>query len=212
MDGYYYLITGAALGASGGLAAGPLTALVISQTVRFGFREGAKVAFAPVLTDGPLLLIGALTVQTIGAFEPVMAALSLVGALFLTWLALDCAHSQPPSMKPVDTIAPNSTFKAILTNLLNPHPYLFWFFAGGPLVAEAASVTMYAVAAFLCGFFGLLVGSKLAIAILTARLDGFFAGRGYLWTMRILGFSIAICAGLFLAETLRYLVTIFQTV
>jgi len=49
----------ASLGLAGGLAPGPLTALVITRALRYGPRAGAVVALAPVLTDGPLLIGGA---------------------------------------------------------------------------------------------------------------------------------------------------------
>ena len=84
-----YVTTGAALGTPGGLAAGPLTALVISQTLRFGLKEGLAVAWAPVLTDGPLLIAGAVLVNSLQNFGGIMGAISSAGALFLLWLAWD---------------------------------------------------------------------------------------------------------------------------
>ena len=43
------LLTAAAVyGLSAGFSPGPLLALVIAQTIRFGFREGARAAMAPL--------------------------------------------------------------------------------------------------------------------------------------------------------------------
>ena len=57
---YYFMTSGIVLGLSGGLSPGPLTALVISQTLRFGARGGMLVALAPILTDAPLVIAAGL--------------------------------------------------------------------------------------------------------------------------------------------------------
>lgn len=51
------LITGLVLGLSAGVSPGPLTVLVISQTLTHGPREGYKVAFAPLITDAPIIAL-----------------------------------------------------------------------------------------------------------------------------------------------------------
>ena len=42
-----FLAVGVTFGLAGGLAPGPITALVIGQTLRYGRSEGVKVALAP---------------------------------------------------------------------------------------------------------------------------------------------------------------------
>ena len=64
----YFMTSGILLGLSGGLSPGPLTALVISQTLRFGAREGMLVALAPILTDGPLVLAAGFLVSVAAAW------------------------------------------------------------------------------------------------------------------------------------------------
>lgn len=48
-----FLFLGIALGLSAGLSPGPLQAIVISETLLKGKKEGIKVALAPLLTDLP---------------------------------------------------------------------------------------------------------------------------------------------------------------
>ena len=50
---------GLVYGLSAGFSPGPLMALVISQTLKHGIREGAKVAVAPLITDLPIILLAA---------------------------------------------------------------------------------------------------------------------------------------------------------
>ena len=43
--------------------------------------------------------------------------------------------------------------RGILTNLLNPHPYLFWFGVGAPLMAKASAISFAAPVAFISSFY-----------------------------------------------------------
>ena len=54
MDSIYALfLSGLALGTSSGLSPGPLLTLTIAQSMRYGYREGIKIAAAPIITDLP---------------------------------------------------------------------------------------------------------------------------------------------------------------
>ncbi|OGT32916.1 MAG: hypothetical protein A2W28_01290 [Gammaproteobacteria bacterium RBG_16_51_14] len=53
----YFLVTGAVLGISAGLAPGPLLALVVTETLKHGIRTGVRVALVPVCTDLPIIFL-----------------------------------------------------------------------------------------------------------------------------------------------------------
>ena len=53
-----------------------------------------------------------------------------------------------------------------MTNLLSPHPWLFWLTVGAAILAKAIAQNWLVAAAFLFGFYLLLVGSKVLIALL----------------------------------------------
>jgi len=84
-----FALQGVVFGLAGGLAPGPLTALVIGQTLRFGPREGIKVAFAPMVTDGPMMALAFLATGLLAGATTGLGVISLVGAAFLAWLAWD---------------------------------------------------------------------------------------------------------------------------
>jgi len=100
---------------------------------------------------------------------------------------------------------PGSWFKGILTNLLSPHPWLFWLTVGAALLAKALRQSGLAAAAFLAGFYLLLVGSKVAVALLAARWRNLLAGRTYRWVMRGLGAVLALFSLLLFREGLKHL-------
>lgn len=204
MDPFFAAMTGGALGLAGGLAPGPLTALVVSQTLRHGAREGAKVSLAPVITDGPLLLLSAFAAAWLSASNTAFAIIGLVGSGFLVWLGRDALRAEPINLDTLE--APSGgVWKAVLTNLLNPHPYLFWGTVGGPLVAEAAQHSGLAVAGFLLGFFAALCGTKLGLALLTDVARPALSSQGYVWIMRALGVVMWIFAARFLWDALSRL-------
>jgi len=180
------LLTGAGLGLAGGAAPGPLTALVLTRTLRYGTAEGARVALAPVITDGPLLLGSALLADRLSDSDVPFAIIGLAGAAFLVALGLESLRASPLDL---DAIEPprGGVWRAVLTNLLNPHPYIFWVAVGGPLVAEAAHHSAGSVAAFLAGFFGALCGAKVAMAVLAGRARPWLTGQAYVWLLRALG-------------------------
>jgi len=183
-----FLATGAVLGLGAGLSPGPLTALVCTETLRHGAPAGLRVSITPMLTDSPLLLISAVLAARLPPLAE--AGIALAGAAFLAYLAWDTART---AGIPLDPDAPEGSLrKAVLTNLLNPHPYVFWASVGGPLVAEAWSVG--AVPHFLVGFFFCIVGSKAAMALLIGRYRGLLAGVAYRRTMQLLAVGLALLA------------------
>ena len=213
---------GLLLGLSAGLAPGPLLALVITQTMRGGARAGVIVAVAPLLTDVPIVGICLVLVGVIAGTGSAAAlgAISLVGGLFVAWLAFDTWRAEAPEATAVAAEAPEATavaaepegsaapgvtplpdvtrgalLKGAIVNAANPHPWLFWIAIGAPtLLAAWAGVGPLAGAGFLAGFYSMLVGSKVALALIVGRARGRIGGRGYRWTMRVLAILLAVFA------------------
>lgn len=181
------------MGVSAGVSPGPLFALVVSQAVRHGSREGMKVAVVPLLTDLPIILATVFLMDRVGDWKPGLGVLSLAGSLFLFRLAYDSFRQAPPDASPC-AAAPDSLRKGILANILNPHPYLFWATVGTPMLLKGWGEGGGSAAAFLAGFFGCLVGSKLVLATIADRSRGRIGGRGYLLLMRVLGVLLALFA------------------
>ena len=188
----YFITSGVLLGLSGGLSPGPLTALVISQTLRFGAREGMLVALAPILTDAPLVIAAGLLVSAVAGMNAILGVLSVLGALVVGYLAWDAYNAQIPSVE--NAGEPRSIMKSIAVNLVNPHPYVFWFMVGGPLVASALEKGGTHLVSFLVGFFGCLVGAKLALALVTEHFREWLLGPPYRMVMRGLALALLVFA------------------
>jgi threonine/homoserine/homoserine lactone efflux protein len=198
------LASGAFLGLSCGLAPGPLLALVLAQTLRHGPREGCKIALTPLVTDAPIIAVALGVAARLAQLRPWLGIVSIAGGVFVLYLAWD-------SFRPAGVNAalrserPWSWRKGILTNLLSPHPWLFWLTVGAAILAKATAQSQLAAAAFLFGFYALLVGSKVLVALLAGRSRDLLAGRPYRVVMRALGVLLGGFALLLFREGLRIL-------
>jgi len=156
-----YLTIGVLLGTTAGISPGPMLTLVISQSLRFGIREGIKIAFAPLLSDLPIVVISWIILSRVTGFDQLLGLISLAGGVFLIMLAVEGWRAE------IDTTvtslaAPRSLTRGLLANILNPHPWLFWLTVGAPTLISAGSPLNST--AYVTGFYLCLIGSKLIIA------------------------------------------------
>jgi threonine/homoserine/homoserine lactone efflux protein len=183
------------LGLSGGLLPGPLLTAVLTQTLRHGATEGIKTAFAPLLTDGPIILLLVLFLGRVAHLRPLVAAIGLLGAMYLLMMARESWTSRPPDPSVV-TSAPRSLVRGALVNFTNPNVYIFWLTVGVPTLTKAWAATPFAAMTFIVVFFACLIGSKIAIVLVVARSRERLAGRWYGVSMRVLAVMLVVYAAL----------------
>lgn len=189
----HFLTMGLVLGLSAGLAPGPLLTLVISETLRRDVAAGIRVALAPLISDLPIILLSVGLLASLSDFEPVLGIISLVGGCVVFSMGIDGLRTAGVTVE-TESRVKNPLAKGVMVNILSPHPYLFWISVGGPTVQKASDIHLTAVAAFIAGFYLLLVGSKLVLAILVGRSRSILQGRAYVWTMRGLGLALCLLA------------------
>ncbi len=200
----HFLTIGMVLGLSAGFAPGPLLMLVISETLRHGTRAGITVALAPVITDLPIILVTLVLLMKLAGYQAVLGIISLTGSLFVLYTAYATIRIQAVELVlPEDQ--PRSLAKGVLTNLLSPHPYLFWISVGAPLLYKSLSIGLSAFCSFLAGFYLSLVGAKILLAISIGRSRQLLRGRLYLYTMRLLGLLLALFAIMLFKDGLQLL-------
>jgi threonine/homoserine/homoserine lactone efflux protein len=197
-------LSGLLLGLAAGVAPGPLLTLVVSQTLRFGTTEGLKVALAPLLTDLPIVLVSVLLLSRLLDSGTVFGIISLTGALYLGFLALEALRTQPVETDFSDA-NPKSWRRGALVNFLNPHPYLFWMTVGGPLILKGMQKDPISPLLFVIGFYILLIGSKLFLAGVIGRYRGFLSSRAYVSVVRVLGLVLAGLGLFLLRDAYRFL-------
>ena len=179
-------LQGAALGFSAAATPGSLQTLLISETLLGGFRRGARITLAPLITDAPIIVAVVLILNQVPPM--VLRALSVAGGLFVLYLAWGFLKQWrkgaqvAASIEGAQPIGWKGLWRAAIVNWLNPNPYIFWTLVGGPTLIAALNQSLAYGAAFLVGMYGVFIGSMLIIAAVFhfARNLGLRVVRGLL--------------------------------
>ncbi len=199
-----FLGMGFVLGFYAGIAPGPLLTLTISETLRYDVKSGARVALAPVVTDAPIIALAVFVLSKLPAFHTVLGVMSLVGGLFVLYLGCGSIRTRQVELD-IEKAGSRSLAKGVVVNALNPHPYLFWFSVGAPIILKALDQHRLAPAAFVGSFYLLLLGSKMVLVVLVGRFKSFLSGKIYIYTMRLLGVVLWALALVLFRDGLRLL-------
>lgn len=187
----YFLISGTVLGLSAGFAPGPLLTLVILETLRHDSRAGIKVAFAPIITDLPIIILTLFVLSKLSSFHNILGIISIVGGFFILSISYECLRSKRIEFS-ITEAKPESLKKGILANVLSPHPYLFWFSVGAPTIIKAMNISSALI--FVLSFYVSLVGSKIFIAVFIGKSKSFLSNKAYIYIMRFLGSALIVLA------------------
>ena len=199
-----FLVIGIILGLPAGLTPGPLLALVISETLRHDTKSGIEVALAPLLTDLPIILLTFYILTKLSNFNTVLGVISLTGGFVVLFMGWEGLRSKGIEVN-TQIDPPASLTKGMLANVLNPHPFLFWLSVGAPIMNRAIEVSVIALAAFIFGFYVMLVGSKVLLAILVGKSKSFLNGRLYVYTLRFFGMVLCLFSLFLFREGLKLL-------
>jgi threonine/homoserine/homoserine lactone efflux protein len=138
----------------------------------------------------PIILLALGLATRLSAFQAWLGILSCGGGVYVLYLAFESLRARPPGPQTADA-APCSWRKGVLTNLLNPSPWLFWITVGAPTLTKALGESPAAAAAFITGFYLLLVGSKVLLAVVAGRSRSLLSGAAYRRTLQVLGLLLA---------------------
>jgi len=186
-----FLSAGTLLGLAAGFAPGPLLVLVISETLKHNIKAGIKVSIAPLVTDVPIILLSLLILNRLADFRPVLAWISIFGGLFILYLSYESLKTRGVELN-LSSVSASSFRKGVITNALNPHPYIFYMTVGAPIIFRAINQNFLAALAFVGTFLLFLVGCKVLLAMVVERSRAFLKGQIYLWVMRTLGVLLLI--------------------
>ena len=183
-------LAGITLGIVEGVKPGPLLTTVIKETLTNGFKGGMRAASAPIFTDGPLILFSIYLASWIANQPLVFCGISIVGAIFLSRMGIECFNPQIPDIDSTDIDLSKSLKKGILTNLLNPNAYIFWLLIGGPLMATAADTEPVAPFAYAISFILSIVIVKILLAYFISKAQVNLSSERYLLALKICGIAM----------------------
>jgi len=164
-----YFAIGLPLGLSAAGQPGPFQAYLLSQSIKKGWLATLPAALAPLLSDGPIIVLMVLILTRFPAW--LLSAIKIGGGLFLLYLAWGAYRTfrtydfEAQAESGVD-VAERSVLKAALLNLLNPNPYLYWGGIGGPFLIEGWRQSPGRGVGFLLGFYTTMLGGSAALIVL----------------------------------------------
>ncbi len=186
-----YLILGSAYAFAAAVQPGQFQAYLISQAITHGWRRALPAAFAPLLSDAPIVCLTVLVLTRVPT--TLVHVLQLAGGVFLLYLAVG-AFQSCRKFSPELTLPPASMrrtlVKAALVNLLNPNPYLAWALIMGPLLLRAWREAPARGVALLAAFYGTMVLSCAAIMVLFAMARS-LGPRVARWLVAVSGVALA---------------------
>jgi threonine/homoserine/homoserine lactone efflux protein len=159
-----HLLHGAAFGIAAAATPGPFQTYLISETLAGGWRRGGPVAFAPLISDLPIILLALLLLDQVPA--RFLRGINLAGGLFSLYLAWGLWKQWRASAGKEHICherAGSGLCRGALMNLLGPGPYLFWTLVVGPILLSALQESLLHGGAFVLGFYGIFVGGLLAL-------------------------------------------------
>lgn len=178
-----FLLPGAIIGLAAGLSPGPLLTLVISETLMYSRSNGIQVALAPLISDIPILLVTYFLFDQLRDMSTILGAITMLGGIFLAYLGYVNLRVNESKFQ-ANGGSSHSLRKAMIVNLLSPHPYIFWFSVGGSYMVKG---DLMDCGSFLAGFYLLLVGSKVTVALVTHKGKSILQSRYFVFLIRGLG-------------------------
>lgn len=201
---FTFLIMGALFGLTAGISPGPLLTLVITETLKHNKTEGIKIAIAPLITDLPIIIVTTFIFSKLSQFNIILSLISFLGGIFFAYLGYETIKTKGLDFE-VQKLKSESFKKGITANILNPHPYVFWFTVGIPTAFKAYETSLITVVLYFLLFYILLIGSKIGIALLVEKSKTLLENKAYRLTMQILGVTLLMFAVFFFYEGIKIL-------
>jgi len=163
-----YLVQGIAYGFAAAVQPGPFLTYLISLTLRSGWRRALPAVFAPLISDVPIITLVLFVLSHVPAWW--VQVLRIAGGGFLLYLALNALRAwrdyDPQAIQ--SPRAANNLLRAVLVNLLNPNPYIYWGLVMGPLLLTGWREAPANGVVFLLVFYLTMISGMAGIMLLFA--------------------------------------------
>lgn len=165
---WLYLIQGIGFGFAAASQPGPFQTYLISQSLMRGWQRTLPSALAPLLSDGPIILLCVLVISQVPDWF--QRVLYIVGGLFILYLAFGAFRSwrdfDANTAQPEPTV--DGLPKAVVMNMLSPGPYIFWTLVTGPILVAGWRETPLNGVGFLAGFYLAMISTLVGIVLVFA--------------------------------------------
>jgi threonine/homoserine/homoserine lactone efflux protein len=164
-----YVLQGFLFGFAAAVQPGPLQAYIVLQTVKNGWRRTIVFAIVPILSDLPIIVLVVFVLAAIPAIWVV--GLRLVGGVFMIYLAANAVCSAGSMADVADEGGQSrrrGLLQAVMINLLNPNPYLYWGLVTGPILLTGWRESPWNGIGLIAGFYATLIFFNAMIILLVS--------------------------------------------
>ena len=163
-----YILQGLTLGFAAGAQPGPFQTYLITQTLTNGWRKTLIAAFAPLVSDGPIIILAIFVLKQMP--ESLQRLLYIAGGVFILFLA----YSSFQQWRNFDENAAEESkeqniWKAAMMNFLSPNPYIFWSLVTGPILLQGLSEAPKNGIGFMLAFYGAMISLNVALIVILGQ-------------------------------------------
>jgi threonine/homoserine/homoserine lactone efflux protein len=153
-----YLIQGIGYGFAAAVQPGPFQTYLISQTLSNGWRQTLPAALAPLISDGPIIILTLVVLSHVPVWF--QRFLYIGGGLFILYLAyralLACRKFDEAGIV-THSASRQSAVRAAMMNALSPGPYIYWSLVTGPILLAGWRQAPLNGVGFLVSFYATIV-------------------------------------------------------
>lgn len=189
---WIYLTQGLAMGLYAALQPGPFQTYILSETLQRGWRKSLPMAFAPLVSDLPPVLVTLLVLSRMP--QGVLDGLRIAGGLLMLYLARGAykAFMEEKEESAANKATPaKSLLSAAAINILSPSVYLFWSTIGAPIVLEGWQISPMHGLSFVIGMYTVFIPALATLIILFAQ-TGRLPNKAQKW----IGYGLALLLAL----------------
>lgn len=169
-----FFLQGLTLGFAAGAQPGPFQTYLISQTLSQGWRRVWIAAFAPLVSDGPIVALVLLALSQVPDwFQRVLQIVGGLFVLYIAWGAFKAWRNFNPESETTAQTGPRSLLRAALMNALSPGPYLFWSLVIGPLIVTAWRENPSNALSIVLAFYFAMIGLNFTVVLLFGQAARF---------------------------------------
>ncbi len=160
-----YILQGLTLGFAAGAQPGPFQTYLITQSLANGWRKTLIAAFAPLISDGPIILVTLFALKQMP--QSLQRGLYVAGGLFilyLAWASIQQWRNFDENAEEAPTT--QNLWKAATMNFISPGPYIFWSLVSGPIFLKGLSEATSRGIGFMIAFYGTMISLNIVLIIL----------------------------------------------
>jgi threonine/homoserine/homoserine lactone efflux protein len=163
---WLYLAQGIGFGFAAAAQPGPFQTYLISQALARGWRRTLIAAFAPLVSDAPVITLCLFVLSRVPAwFERFLHIASGLFILYLAYGAFKAWKAFDSTLPIAESNDQKSLLNASLVNLLSPGPYLFWSLITGPILLAGWRASPALGVTFLLGFYATFILGLISIVL-----------------------------------------------